>query len=460
MSLGAPAYVAPAGVVGMPYQYDFKPSVKVSNETNPNLSQVIWEGAGSLPPGLTFDTSTGVLGGTPTMATPGSPYTVTATYKNNEGKQVVTIVVGAAYFDAVQVALGQYHTCALTTTGGVKCWGRDNYGQLGNDAAFADKMVPVDVQGLTSGVVSISAGSGHVCAVTRDANLKCWGYDGSGQLGDGGSFTNSPVPADVVGLAGKVASVSAGGYHTCAVTTSGGVKCWGYDGQGQLGDDNALANKSIPVDVAGLSSGVITVTSGVTSSHTCALTTEGGVKCWGDDAQGQLGNDSVYAAKQTPVDVVGLTTGVVSIAAGGKKTCALTSAGGVKCWGGAVHGQLGNNNSVNNQPVPVDVLGLTPDVTAIAAGDSFACAVTQGGGAVCWGHDAYGQLGNSDELVSSPVPSPVKGLSSGVQSLSLGATHACAVTTTGLKCWGSDNFGELGDDGAKLLKAIPVPVAP
>ncbi len=451
------AATLPLGRVGQAYTYDFKTLLAVSNEASPDKSSATWSGSGNLPAGLTLDSTTGVLAGTPSAANAGASYTVTGAYKNNQGQQVYTIVVNGVTLQVVQVSAGGNHTCAVTTTGAAKCWGYDYYGQLGNDVALTQQPTPVDVLGLTSGVKSISAGGSHTCAVTNGGGVKCWGWDADGQLGNNTSLTSQPTPVDVLGLTSGVASVSTGGTHTCAVTTSGGAKCWGSDNNGELGNDSTPVSRPTPVDVLGLTSGVASISAG--SSHTCAVTSSGGAKCWGADGSGQLGNDTVLAYQATPVDVLGLTSGVASISAGSNFTCAATTAGGAKCWGADGSGQLGNDAALTNQPTPVDVLGLTSGVASISAGTTHTCAVTSGG-AKCWGSDAQGQLGNDAALTNQPTPVDVLGLTSGVESISAGGYFTCAAMASGgAKCWGRDPYGQLGNDAALTNQPIPVDVA-
>ena len=338
------------------------------------------------------------------------------------------------------IVAGEHHTCALTTAGGVKCWGRNGNGQLG-DGSTTGRLTPVDVSNLTSGVTAISAGGKHTCALTTAGGVKCWGYNIVGQLGDA-STAQRLTPVDVSGLATGVRSITAGGDHTCALTTAGGVKCWGYNSDGQLGD-GSTAYRLTPVAVSGLTSGVIAITAG--DIHTCALTTAGGVKCWG-----------FIINSLTPIDVSGLASGVTAIAAGSNHTCALTSAGGVKCWGSNSNGQLGDG-STSYRSAPGDVSGLTSGVTAIGPGRFHTCAVTSGGGVKCWGANQNGRLGDGS-TVDSLTPVDVNGLPSGVTAITAGGDHTCALTTAGgIKCWGYNNDGQLGN-GIFATQLTPINV--
>ncbi|CAG9931999.1 RCC1 domain-containing protein [Candidatus Nitrotoga arctica] len=338
----------------------------------------------------------------------------------------------------VSIAAGYDHTCALTTAGGVKCWGNNESGQLGNNST-TNSLKPVDVVGLASGVVAIAAGYRHTCALTTAGGVKCWGelyeplhYNGVKHL----------TPVDMPDLTSGAVAIVTGGAYTCALTTTGGVKCWGVY--------SPLLATTPEVYVKDINSGMTAITAGF--FHTCGLTTAGGVKCWGVNHDGQLGDNS-STEHLTPVDVTGLPSGAAAITAGWAHTCALTTAGGVKCWGDNFYGQLGDNSRTNSLK-PVDVSGLASGVAAIAAGDEYTCALTTAGGVKCWGAKLVtikGGPGSTnysesfDEKDLTPVN--VNGLSSGVAALAAGRKHACVLTTAGgVKCWGLNDFGQLGDN--------------
>jgi alpha-tubulin suppressor-like RCC1 family protein len=431
----------PDGMVGKAFSFDFKTLLNVSNEANPDKNQANWSGTGTLPAGVTLNTNTGVLSGIPSAVTPQSSYTVIGTYKNNQGQQVYTIRVGEAVLEVTQISAGSAHTCAVTPSGGAKCWGYNSYGQLG-DGTTVNKTTPVDVLGLTAGVASIDAGGSHTCALTTAGGAKCWGSNGNGQLGDN-STTQRKTPIDVLGLTAGVASIDAGSSHTCALTTAGGAKCWGYNGQGQLGDGSAIQRTS-PGNVSGLTSGVTILAVGY--AHACVVTTVGAVKCWGSN----------YSL--SPGSVAGLASGVASLAAGDGHTCAVTAAGGAKCWGANAYGQLGDNSTTNRWS-PGDVAGLTSGVSRLTAGTRHTCALMVAGDVKCWGSNADGQLGDNS-TITRYGPVPVTGLASGVRTISAGNAHTCAVTTSGgMKCWGNNAFGLLGD-GTTAQRTAPVNVLP
>ncbi len=337
------------------------------------------------------------------------------------------------------VTAGNSHTCALSSVGGVKCWGFNGGGQLG-DGTTTPRLTAVDVSGLTSGVVAITIGHLHTCALTSAGGVKCWGANGNGQLGDG-TLTQRFTGVDVSGLTSEVDAITAGYYHTCALTSAGGVKCWGFNGSGQLGD-GTTTQRLTAVDVSGLTSGVTAINAG--SSHTCALTSAGGVKCWGANGSGQLGDGTIITPRLTAVDVSGLTSGVTAITAGDAHTCALTSVGGVKCWGANDFGRLGDGTNLQRLTA-VDVSGLTSGVAAITAGAAHTCALSSAGGVKCWGYNAFGQLGDGSTTPRLTAVD-VGGLPFGVAAITADSSHTCALTSAGgVKCWGFNGSGQLGD---------------
>lgn len=350
----------------------------------------------------------------------------------------------------VALVAGNSHTCALLASGRVKCWGNNENGQLGNGSMVSSD-VPVDVAGLAD-AKAITAGWRHTCALTAGGGVKCWGYNRNGELGNG-STVDSSSPADVKNLASDVAAIDAGDDHTCAVTTAGGVMCWGYNEYGQLGD-GTKSSRSVPVASGGFSGGVVSVAAGW--GHTCALTAGGGAKCWGNNEYGQLGYAQTVDVRLTPVDVIGLTYGVLKISSDGGQSCALTAGGGVSCWGNNKYGQLGDGSAAERSS-PVQVIGLTQGVRDVESGWNHTCAVLGGGEVDCWGWNYYGQLGDGTKATQTK-PARVLWLTDSARDVAAGSAHSCAVTELGaVKCWGRNNYGQLGD-GTESASAIPLTV--
>ena len=357
--------------------------------------------------------------------------------------------VNVVPIEAASVSTGGVHTCALTKLGGVKCWGENNNGQLG-DGTTADTTTPVAVIGLDSGAVAVSVGAGHPCALTDAGGVKCWGANWTGQLGDE-TENNSSTPVDVRGLGFGVTAVSVGAIHTYALTTSGGLKCWGSNGRRKFMDSNILTSLT-PVNVTGLDNDIAAVSTGVL--HTCALTISGGVKCWGENSSGQLGYGTSKPLKG-PMTAARLSTGVAAVSVGYFHTCALTTSGGVKCWGNNDGGQLGDGTTIHRS-TPVDVIGLTSGVASISIGSFHSCALTNMGRIKCWGSNHRGQLGNRTRSHDNSTPVDVEGLTNGVTSVSARGAYTCAVIAGGaVKCWGDNLGGQLGS-GAVLGRATPV----
>ena len=342
-------------------------------------------------------------------------------------------------------------------------WGPGQMGQLGDGNAWQTVPVAVDTSGVLAGktVTAVSTGAVHSCAVA-DGKAYCWGSGEYGQLGNGTTSNSSvPVAVDTSGvLAGKtVTAVSAGGSHSCAVA-DGSAYCWGSGEFGQLGNDTTNSS-SVPVavDTSGVLAGkTVTAVSAGGAVHSCAVA-DGKAYCWGSGYKGVLGNNatddsSVPVAVHTSGELAGKT--VTAVSAGGSHSCAVAD-GSAYCWGSGSQGQLGNG-ATGNARVPVRApTGGT--VTAVSAGDSHSCAVADGK-AYCWGSGFKGVLGNNATNDSTvPVAVDTSGVLAGktVTAVSAGASLSCAVADGKAYCWGSGEFGQLGNDTTSN-SSVPVAV--
>ncbi len=385
-------------------------------------------------------------------------------------------------YGALQVAVGTLESCAITELGGVKCW-RGNLKAVdvvgisgvaalavgsqscalissGGVKCWGSTRIPVDVVGLTSGVAAIAVGGGHACALTIGGGVKCWGNNASRQLGNNSNVT-SAVPVDVIGLTSGVKAISTGDNFSCAVTASGGVKCWGDNTYGQLGNNSILPQSTV-VDVFELNARVVAISAG--GRHACATRYDAlePLKCWGSNDKNQLGNPDIPHSLLIgrPITASYFQTGV-SIFAGANHTCVLSYSGGVECWGEGVDGQLGDGTSSSGPPA--DVKDFSSGVAQISAGGNDSCALTTGGEVKCWGANEAGPYrieGNIHGISnqSRRFPVGVSGLSNGVLSVSAGGAHSCALGIgDNIKCWGNNTSGQLGD-GTTVMRQAPVMV--
>lgn len=354
---------------------------------------------------------------------------------------------------AQRLATGRLHACALTTEGGVRCWGYAHEGRLGDGKVYveAERLPAVQVVGLESGVSYLASGpiSDFTCAIVG-GGIKCWGEGSLGALGNGrAEVANAPV--EVTGIS-DATMVAVGGFHACALRAGGKISCWGDNESGQLGDGTTTLSK-VPVAVPGLS-GATAVAAGYT--HTCALMAGGKVMCWGNNTDVQCGQ-AEGAEFLEPVEVPGLT-GVVELMAAGSNTCALTSAGGLLCWGSNRYGQLGDGtggNPFDERAEPAAVLGLASGVTSAATGSIFGLAVVDGAVRM-WGSFRGEEL----EPIAGPAfPSPPTSIAAG-QSSERG--YGCGITAQGTYCWGDNSGGVVGpyesDDG-QYFEEKPLPVS-
>lgn len=315
---------------------------------------------------------------------------------------------------------------------------------------------------VASRFVSVSSGGAHVCAVDDAGHVRCWGYGGRGQLGEGAATGYSPTPVFVKGASGAV-QVTAGGEHTCALA-GGAVSCWGNNEYGQIGDGSAGVSTmhTTPYDVA-LPEPITQLTAGglhFGGGHTCALGASGAVYCWGANAGGQIGNGKqgfgTYVA--TPFHVSSVPGPALAVAAGGMHTCALLATGAVACWGYDYSGQTdGASGNEKKTLVPTVVTALPGPATSIAAGDGQSCALLASGDAWCWGEAGFGAFGKTvTPEFSPPIPAFVGGP---IVAIDQGAVHGCVARATGeVECAGLDDLGEVGSGkpGPFMIHATPV----
>jgi alpha-tubulin suppressor-like RCC1 family protein len=337
-----------------------------------------------------------------------------------------------------RLAAGQYHTCAVLDDGTVQCWGRNEWGQLG-DGSTTTRLSPVPVANLGT-TISVSAGAFHTCALSSSGAVSCWGLNDNGRLGTG-SAASSSVPVALSGLT-NVISISAGGAHTCAAKVDGSVWCWGA----AIANGSAAASL-VPVKVS--LSGAAFVTAG--GAHSCALMADASIQCWGDGTHGQLGDNRVTTSN-LPVSVVSgfccgpkqPIHGFVDVSAGGSFTCGRFAAyGTLTCWGENTFGQLGTGDTDGQSAVLFDAMGST---VGLSAGGAHACGLSIGGIASCFGLDDALQVGMpSGSINYIPTAQPVTGVVNAIE-IAAGGKHSCAMLVDGtIRCWGSNIYGQHGD---------------
>lgn len=349
------------------------------------------------------------------------------------------------------ISSGADHTCALVD-GTARCWGWNFLGQLGSGASpteLPETTTPVvvgDSAGPLVDLVQLACGYQHCCARDGSGTVSCWGDNVTGNLGTGSDEFFEVAPARVA-LSDAATFVTAGGAHTCALA-DGGLYCWGNNFFGQLGngdEGNAFAPVRAATDVR-----FVQLAAG--NSHTCALDERGGAYCWGDNGRGQLG-DGTREWRRTPTRVAA-DLSFVQLDAGYGHTCGLT-ADGLFCWGSNEFGQLGTGEvSSEDQLRPVRVPEVA-DAVAVAAGLRHTCAISSDGGLTCWGSNSTHQTA-AEDAEAIPTPRAVA-MNRAVAELALGGTHSCALAGAGrVFCWGDGSRGQLG--GSADMSATPVAV--
>lgn len=371
----------------------------------------------------------------------------------------------------LQVSVGRSFTCALLDTGAVRCWGRSNHGQLGyaNTQSIGDDELPwtagdVDLGGLA---VQVSAGHSHACALLEGGSVRCWGLNYDGQLGyghvDNIGDDEPPSAAGDVDIGGTVVQLGVGQERTCVVLDDGAVRCWGYGSSGlgygntqTIGDDETPASAG---DV-GLGGSAVLVDS---EDHTCAVMSGGGVRCWGYNGDGKLGygsyddiGDDELPASMGDVDVG--RGAVVSVATGERKTCVIMEGGALRCWG-YEYAALGypwyaGNIGDDETPATVGDVNLEEPVVGMALGDWHTCALLDTGAVRCWGSNEAGVLGYGDWAYSVDDPAEAVDVELGdfAQSIDGSDIRTCVITQNGgVRCWGADGYGALGYGNVEII---------
>jgi len=350
-------------------------------------------------------------------------------------------------------AAGGEHSCGVKVDGSLLCWGRNHAGQLG-DATTTTRRTPTDEASGASDWVTVATGERHTCGVKIDGSLLCWGSNYYRQVGAPTS-TSPSEPTQEASGATNWATVSAGEAHTCGVTADGAVLCWGRNWIGELGIGTASsALHFMPTPLANGASDWREVSTG--DRHTCGVTTDGALYCWGRNVDRQLG-DGTATERLTPTQEASGASDWLSVSAGGVHTCGLKTEGSIFCWGDNGHGQLADETAIQRAR-PSQESSQANDWASVSAGSAHTCGTKTDGSLYCWGMNEHGQLGDGT-TIERPTPTREASDATDWTSVSAGTDHTCGVKTDGsLHCWGRNLHGQLGD-GADAIRATPGPIA-
>jgi alpha-tubulin suppressor-like RCC1 family protein len=356
-----------------------------------------------------------------------------------------------------QFAVGTDFSCAVVN-GGVRCWGRNDKGQLG-DGTTINRTTPTLIPGLAEGVTAIAASgttSERFACVIRKGAVDCWGSNTYGQLGDG-TTTPRSSPTTVSGLNHGVSAITLGPYHACAIQ-NGAAKCWGYNNSGRLGDDTTT-NRLTPANVSAMTWGVQQIAA--SDSGTCAVEM-GALYCWGSGLNGRIG-DGTTSTRYTPVAVSGIPAGakLSSQSRGGEDHQCAIQDGVAKCWGLNTTHQLGDGTTTQRL-TPVSVTNGPPGAKEIVVAGNSTCILGTDGAIECVGENADGQLGDGT-LTNKTTPGLASSMVSGVSQIGLTAfstldAHSGALKNGKLHMWGANTYSQIGDQTTtRRLAAVEVP---
>ena len=376
------------------------------------------------------------------------------------------IIIPAAALGWSAVSVGGGHACGIRATGELLCWGSNTSGQLGVGTARGHcglKATPCEASPrlvLTNNrFVQVSAGQFHTCAISSVGALFCWGDNTHFQLASP-SATAVATPAPVL-PAFQFTGVAAGSTHTCALRTDGVAYCWGDGTLGALGRGDTLTS-AVPQPVQG-SQRFTAIRSG--SFKSCALAADESAWCWGAEWESASGGFDFYHPQPTAHRIDGLPP-LRELAVNVTSVCALTADGAAYCWESNAYAQLGNG-TLESTGTPTRVSTSQP-LKRISTGITQTCAVAIAGNALCWGNNSFGQLGvprpgqhcGDSNLECSRTPIAVFGMQQFVSIATGFGNHVCGITSaTALVCWGLGSEGQLGDGFTRDRQSLPVPVA-
>lgn len=371
------------------------------------------------------------------------------------------------------IGVGAGHTCAISAAQQVRCWGNGDSGELGSNST-ADLMdqpgeessvVPL---GSNAKAVSVAAGDDHTCAVTDDGLVWCWGRGANGRIGSGATANLMDEPGEVpsrIDLGEPAVSVTAGYGHSCALTQGGSVRCWGLNQYGQLGtgskttlmDDAGEAPSTVPLGIR-----VASLTS--SAYGLCAVAVDGTARCWGEGTFGRNGDGTSGSLLDAPgehASVVTLGSPAVGLGGGDFHACALVPGDIARCWGYGQYGQLGASavtNLMDNPGEGPSAVGIGSRALDVTAGLYHSC-VAAVAAVRCWGHNEFGQLGvgSTQNLMDQPGEQPgTLRLTETMASIEAGYWHTCGVSRVGrVRCWGNGRSGQLGSGGRNNLMDGP-----
>jgi alpha-tubulin suppressor-like RCC1 family protein len=343
-------------------------------------------------------------------------------------------VESISFSDWNSISAGDNHTCGTRSDGKLYCWGNNEEGEVGDGSPSGPVYAPLRI-GSFADWAQASAGGNHTCGVRKNGKLYCWGYDNFGQIGDGAS-TGATSPRRI-GSFEDWANVSASYRHTCGVRKNGKLYCWGRDTFGQIGDGDVANDHAAPSRIGTFEDWVRVDAGG---HHTCGVRANGKLYCWGHDYNGQVGDGADTGA--TSPRRIGTFEDWSRVAAGLSHTCGVRTNGKLYCWGYGEFGQVGDSEEDLLAESPRRI-GSFEDWSRIAAGDSHTCGARTNGKLYCWGSDSYGQIGD-DDGTHAIAPRRVSS-SEDWATVTAGENHSCGIRAHKLYCWGRDNLGQLGD---------------